>query len=196
MVPESADGKDPSFPPSHGAEEDSDLYKTNGSTPMESEYSVLSSPVDADDTTTLFSKTSSKSTQLEEHDQPDYATYGPNYSNTWKGEVRAVTQTQTDTFENTTESELKAVLAHLAKDITLKMQNTDRAVSMGSPTSTTYEKTVAPREIVSMHESDIAEQQPPYTSRFVTVKGKRLEAALKTGEGSCERNSNLQSLRC
>jgi hypothetical protein len=66
--------------------------------------------------TTLFSKTSSKSSQLEEHDQPDYATYGPDYFNTWKGEVRAVTQTQTGALENSTESELRAMLALLAKD--------------------------------------------------------------------------------
>jgi hypothetical protein len=57
------------------------------------------------------------------------------------------------------------------------MQNTDRAVSMGSPTSTNYKKSVAPWEILSIHESDIAEQPPPYARRFVTVKGKRLEAA-------------------
>jgi hypothetical protein len=74
MVPESADRKDPSSSPSHNAEEDSELYKANGSMPMELEYSVLSPTVDADDDTTLFSKTSSKSSQLEEHDQPDYAT--------------------------------------------------------------------------------------------------------------------------
>jgi hypothetical protein len=114
---------------------------------------------------------------LEEHDQPDYVTYGHDYSNTWKGEVRAVTQTQTGAFEHSTESELRAVLAQLAKDITLIMQNTAGAVSMGSPASITYEKTVAPRESVSMHESNIAERQPPYARRFVTVKGKRLEAA-------------------
>jgi hypothetical protein len=56
------------------------------------------------------------------------------------------------------------------------MQNTAEAVSMGSPTSIMYEKTVAPREILSIYESDIAEHQPPYARRFVTVKGKRLEA--------------------
>jgi hypothetical protein len=98
MVPESADGKDPSSSPSHGAEEDSELYKTIVSTPMESEYSVLSPRIDAGDGTTLFSKTSSKSSQLEE-------------------QVRAVTQTQTSALKNSTKSELKAVLALLAKDI-------------------------------------------------------------------------------
>jgi hypothetical protein len=60
------------------AKVESDLYKTNGGTPMESEYSILSPRVDANDDTTLFSKTSSKSSQLEEYDQePDYAMYGP-----------------------------------------------------------------------------------------------------------------------
>jgi hypothetical protein len=158
MVPESGDGKDPSSSPSHGAEEDSDLYKTNGSTPMESEFSFLSPRVDADDDTTLFSKTSSKSSQLEEHDRPDYVTYGPDYSNTWKAEVRAFTQTQTDAFKNSTESELRAVLAQVAKDITLRRQNTAKAVSMGSPASIMYGKTVAPREILSMQKSNIAER--------------------------------------
>jgi hypothetical protein len=144
MVPESGDGKDPSSSPSHGAEEDSNLYKTNSSTRMESEYSVLSPrTIDADDDTTLFSKTSSKLPQLEEHGKPDYVTYGPDYSNTWKGEVRAVTQTQTDAFENSTESEIRAVLAQVAKDITLRRQNTAEAVSMGSPASIMYEQTVA-----------------------------------------------------
>jgi hypothetical protein len=166
MVPESADGKDPSSSPSHGAEEDLELYKTNISTPMESEYSVLSPPVDADDDTTLFSKTSSKSSQLEEHDQPDYATYSPDYFNTWKGEVRAVTQTQTGALENSTKSELKALLALLAKDITLRTHNTDGAVSMGSPTSM--------QQILSMHETDNAE---PYARSYVTVAGGCVEAA-------------------
>jgi hypothetical protein len=117
MELESGDGKDPSSSPSHGAKEDSDLYKTNGTTPTELEYSFLIPREDADDDTTLFSKTSSKSSQLEEQYKPDYATYGPDYSNTWEGELRAVTQTQIDAFKNSTELELRAVLAKVAKDI-------------------------------------------------------------------------------
>jgi hypothetical protein len=89
-------------------------------------------------------------------------------------QVRTVTQTQTSALKNATESELRAVLALLAKDITLRTQNADGAVSMDSPTSLTYEKTVAPRVTFSIHEPDTAE---PYAKRFVTVKGKCLEAA-------------------
>jgi hypothetical protein len=89
MEPESGDGKDPSSSPSNGAEEDSDLYKTNDTTSMDSEDSSTTPGEDADDNTALFSKTSSKSSQLEEHDKPDYATYGSDYSNSPEEEVRA-----------------------------------------------------------------------------------------------------------
>jgi hypothetical protein len=178
MESESGNGKYPSSSPSQGAKEDSDLCKMNGNTPMESKYSFSTPRIDANDDTTLFSKTSSKSSPLEEHYKPDYATYSPDYSNTWKGEVRTVTQTQTGAFESSTESELRAVLAQVAKDITLRRQNTAEAVSMGAPASITYEKTVAPRNILSMQKSNIlAERQPPYARKFVTEKGKRLEAA-------------------
>jgi hypothetical protein len=79
-----------------------------------------------------------------------------------------------------TESELRAVLALLAKDITLRTHNADGAVSMGSPTSIPYEMTVAPWEILSMHKPDIAE---PEVRRFIIVKGKRLAEAAPTLPG-------------
>jgi hypothetical protein len=76
MVLESTDGKDSPSSRSRSIEEDSELYKTSSSTPMESEYSVLSPRIiDADEDGALFSKTSLKSSQLEE-------------------QVRAVTQTK------------------------------------------------------------------------------------------------------
>jgi hypothetical protein len=154
----SADGKESSSSRSHAAEEDPELYSTNCSTPLESEYSVLSPrTIDADDDSALFSKTSSKSSQLEE-------------------QVRAVTQTQTSLLENVTNNELRAALVLFEKNNTLRTRNVDAEISLGSPNLITYEKTVGPPtpmdQILSMHKTDKGE---PYVRRFVTVKGKRVE---------------------
>jgi hypothetical protein len=119
MEPESGDGKDPSSSPSHGAEEDSDLFKTNGTTPMEREYSFLTPREDANDGTSL-QQNKFEVVIVGGALQTGLRDVCPDYSNTWKGEVRAVTQTQIDAFENSTELELRAVLAEVAKDITLR----------------------------------------------------------------------------
>jgi hypothetical protein len=160
MELESIDGRKSSSSRSHDAEEDPEVYNTNCSTPLETESSVLSPRIlDADDDSALFSNTSSKSSQLEE-------------------QVRAVTQTQTSLIEIlTNSSELRAALVRLQKNNTLITGNADSAISLCSPNSITYEKTVGPPtpmdQILSMHKTDKGE---PYARRFVTVEGERIEA--------------------
>jgi hypothetical protein len=126
MEPESGDGRESSSSRRHDAKEDPEVYSTNCSKPLETESSVLSpSILDADDDSALFSSTSSKSSLLEEL-------------------VRAVTQTQTSLLGNVTDSELRAELVRLQKNNTLMTGNADAAISLCSPNSVTYEKTVAP----------------------------------------------------
>jgi hypothetical protein len=159
MELESGDGRGSSSSRRPDAEEDPEVYNTNCSTPLETESSVLSPGIlDADEDSAIFSITSSKSSLLDEL-------------------VRAVTQTQTSLLGNVTNSELRAEIVRLQKNNTLMTGNADTVISLCSPNSVTYEKTVGPPttpmdQILSMQETDKGES---YARRFVGVGGKHIE---------------------
>jgi hypothetical protein len=94
MESEAADGKDSSSSLSKDVDEDPKLYETAVSTPMELEDLSSWLSVEAQDDSTLFSKTSLTPLQSEEYENSEYVAHSFNNLNELECESRVVTQTQ------------------------------------------------------------------------------------------------------